>query len=185
MPMLRRARARGRRRKLDARLTLVRSDIRALPFAPGSFEIVIAPYGVLQSMSGPEDLAAALRAAAHVIAPGGVFWIDIAVEVASWPEYRNRVRWRQRPDAPRDATLIESVRQDRARRLTVFRQQYTQRRRRRTITRDFDLCFYTPSVRQLHAMLRRAGFHVDGTTDYAGLAWQKGSDSLVVRATRV
>ncbi len=184
MAMLRRARARARKARLGPRLQLVRSDIRALPFAANAFDTVIAPYGLVQSMPGAEALAAALRAVGGVLSPGGSLWIDIAVEVPRWPEYRNRVRWRQPKHSTRDATLVESVRQDRARRMTIFRQVYTQRRRSGTIKRDFELCFYTPTLNQLRAQLAAAGLVMDQPRDYEGRAWTSRSETLVVRATR-
>lgn len=184
MPMLRRARTRARKAALGSRLRLVRSDIRALPFAPDAFGTVIAPYGVVQSMPGADALAAALHAVARVLAPGGSVWIDLAVEVPRWPEYRNRVRWRQPKDSTRDATLVESVRQDRAKRMTIFRQVYTQRRRRGTIKRDFELCFYTPSLSQLRSQLASAGLVMEPPRDYDGRAWHSRSDTLVVRAKK-
>jgi ubiquinone/menaquinone biosynthesis C-methylase UbiE len=184
MPMLRRARTRARKAALGSRLRLVRSDIRALPFASNAFETVIAPYGVVQSMPGADALASALHAVSRVLAPGGSIWIDVAVEVPRWPEYRNRVRWRQPEDSMRDATLVESVRQDRARRMTIFRQVYTQRRRSGTIKRDFELCFYTPSLGQLRSQLAAAGFTVEPPRDYEGRAWHRGSETLVVKARK-
>jgi SAM-dependent methyltransferase len=182
MPMLRRARARARRSALGARLRLVRADIRTLPFAADAFETVIAPYGVLQSMPGAEALAGALQAIARVIIPEGSLWIDVALDVPRWPEYRNRVRWRQPEGSTRGATLVESVRQDRAKRLTIFRQVYTRRRRGRTLERDFELRFYTPSVAQLRNQLAAAGLAVETLCDYDGRAWRTGSKALIVRA---
>jgi SAM-dependent methyltransferase len=184
MPMLRRARTRARKAALGSRLRLVRSDIRALPFASNAFGTVIAPYGVLQSMPGADGLADALNAVSRVLAPGGSVWIDVAVEVPRWPEYRNRVRWRQPKNSTRDATLVESVRQDRAKRMTIFRQVYTQRRRSGTIRRDFELCFYTPSLSQLRSQLAAAGLTVEPPRDYEGRAWHSRSGTLVVRARR-
>ena len=184
MPMLRRARSRARKAALRSRLRLVRSDIRALPFAANAFETAIAPYGVVQSMPGADALAAALQAVSRVLTPGGSVWIDVAVEVPRWPEYRNRVRWRQPANSTRDATLVESVRQDRAKRTTIFRQVYTQRRRSGTIRRDFELCFYTPSLTQLRSQLAAAGFTVEPPRDYEGRAWHSRSETLVVHARR-
>ena len=184
MPMLRRSRTRARKAALGSRLQLVRSDIRALPFASNAFETIIAPYGVMQSMPGAAALAAALHAISRVLAPGGSVWIDVAVEVPRWPEYRNRVRWRQPKDSTRDATLVESVRQDRATRMTIFRQVYTQRRRRGTIKRDFELCFYTPSLSQLRSQLASAGLVMEPPRDYDGRAWTSRSETLVVQARR-
>ena len=52
VPMLKRARRRLRRARLPVRL--LRGDIRALPFARRfRFDLVMAPYGILQSHAGP------------------------------------------------------------------------------------------------------------------------------------
>jgi ubiquinone/menaquinone biosynthesis C-methylase UbiE len=184
MPMLRRARARARHAGVTSRLRLVRSDIRALPFRQDTFATAIAPYGVVQSMPGAAALADALHAVGRVLAPGGSVWIDVAVEVARWPEYRNRVRWRQPKQDARGATLVESVRQDRATRMTIFRQVFTQRRRNATIKRDFELCFYTPSVAQLRRQLASAGLVMEPPRDHEGRAWHTGSATLVVLARK-
>src|SRR3954466_2012996 len=59
-PMLARARARVRRARLGSRLQLVRGDIRHLPFPSGPrrgrFAMVMAPYGMLQSLLRERDL---------------------------------------------------------------------------------------------------------------------------------
>src|SRR5687767_15882003 len=48
--MLSRAHRRVRRARLGGRVSLVRGDIRALPFPAAAFSAVIAAYGVLQSL---------------------------------------------------------------------------------------------------------------------------------------
>ena len=56
-PMLARARQRVRRAKLAARVHLIRGDIRHLPFPrPSPFGLVMAPYGMLQSLLREADL---------------------------------------------------------------------------------------------------------------------------------
>jgi ubiquinone/menaquinone biosynthesis C-methylase UbiE len=62
-PMLERA----RERPAASRYRLIRGDIRALPFRPRTFSMVLAPYGILQSLIRPRDLAAALASAARVM----------------------------------------------------------------------------------------------------------------------
>src|SRR5947208_11094304 len=52
-PMLARAIANSPPRQLTNLLRLVRGDIRALPFFDRSFAMVIAPYGILQSLTQP------------------------------------------------------------------------------------------------------------------------------------
>src|SRR5712692_9828579 len=58
-------------------LQLVRADIRALPFAAGEFRAVLAPYGMLQSLTRERDLQATLVSVARVLEPGGLFGIDL------------------------------------------------------------------------------------------------------------
>src|SRR6185295_9304796 len=55
--MLARARQRIKRGRLTTRARLIRGDIRALPFPASTFPLVIAPYGVLQSLLRERDLA--------------------------------------------------------------------------------------------------------------------------------
>ena len=71
------------RRRADppARCDLVRGDIRVLPFAPGAFGTVIAPYGILQSLLADRDLAATLDSVARVLEPGGTFGLDLVPDV--------------------------------------------------------------------------------------------------------
>ena len=165
-------------------LRLVRGDIRALPFDARSFPMVVAPYGVLQSLIRPRDLAATLASVARVIAPGGIFGIDLVPDVPHWREYENRVQLRGRAgDA--QLTLIESVRQDPARRLTTFVQKYVERRGDRTREHRFDLTFRTLSVPQMTRQLERAGFAVDAVLgDYQGRPWDDRADVWIILARR-
>jgi ubiquinone/menaquinone biosynthesis C-methylase UbiE len=55
-PMLRRAVARLRRARSEHRPRLVRGDIRTLPFRAEAFSLVMAPYGILQSLVRERDL---------------------------------------------------------------------------------------------------------------------------------
>ena len=165
-------------------LRLVRGDIRALPFDARSFPMVVAPYGVLQSLIRPRDLAATLASVARVIAPGGIFGIDLVPDVPHWREYENRVQLRGRAgDA--QLTLIESVRQDPARRLTTFVQKYVERRGDRTREHRFDLTFRTLSVPEMARQLERTGFLVDAVLgDYQGRPWDDRADVWIILARR-
>ena len=60
--MLDRARLRVRRARLGSLVQLVRGDIRHLPFPDRRFSLVMAPYGILQSLLRERDLAATLDA---------------------------------------------------------------------------------------------------------------------------
>src|SRR5688572_30092280 len=55
-PMLARSLARARRLPVARRPAIVRGDIRTLPFGPAGFNLVVAPYGMLQSLISDPDL---------------------------------------------------------------------------------------------------------------------------------
>ena len=167
------------------RLTLVRGDIRALPFASGCFSMVLAPYGLLQSLLGDRDLVATLDSVARVLAPGAIFGIDLVPDVPNWREYHNRVQLRGRAAGGAHLTLIESVRQAPHRRLTTFEQRYVERRDRRTTEHRFELTFRTVSVPQMTRWLERAGFLVHAVLgDYRGRPWDERADVWIILARR-
>ena len=58
--MLTRGRARVRRARLGSRVKLIRGDIRHLPFPDRTFPLVMAPYGILQSLLDERVLTATL-----------------------------------------------------------------------------------------------------------------------------
>ncbi|OFW28611.1 MAG: hypothetical protein A3H97_05245 [Acidobacteria bacterium RIFCSPLOWO2_02_FULL_65_29] len=191
-PMLARARQkvqrarRGRGGRWAGRLLLVRGDIRALPFGVSRFRMVLAPYGVLQSLVRPRDLSAALDAVARVIAPGGIFGVDLVPDVPAWQEYRNRIPLRGPAASGAHVTLVESVRQDRRRRLTIFEQCYQQRRGQHTSEHRFELTFRTIPVRAMVERLQRAGFAVSAVLgDYRGRPWDERADVWIILAKRV
>jgi len=174
-------------RAFQARRTmrLVRGDIRALPFAAAMFSMVIAPYGILQSLTRARDLSATLRSVAHVLPPGGVFGLDLVPDVPNWREYRNRVQLRGRSRGAQ-VTLIESVSQDRGRRLTTFEQRYVERRGGDTREHRFELTFRTLMVPQMTRELERAGFAVDSVLgDYRGRPWDPRADVWIILAKKV
>ena len=49
--------------------------------------MVLAPYGILQSLLRDRDLAATLARSARVLTPGGLFGIDLVPDVPHWREY--------------------------------------------------------------------------------------------------
>ena len=186
-PMLERARRRVTKspgRQITKFLRLVRGDIRQLPFEDQTFPMVLAPYGILQSLIRPRDLKATLASVARVIAPGGTFGIDLVPDVPKWREYSNRVQLHGKVGSAQ-LTLIESVRQDPTRRLTTFEQKYVERRGSRTREHRFDLTFRTLSVPQMMQQLERAGFTVDAVLgDYGGRPWDDRADVWIIVARR-
>ena len=172
---------RGRTGRLD----LVRGDIRTLPFSAASFSMVLAPYGILQSLLGDGDLAATLDSVARVLGRGGTFGIDLVPDVPNWREYDNRVQLRGRAAGGRHLTLIESVRQDPRRRLTMFDQRYVERRGGRQMEHRFSLTFRTLSITQMSRRLERAGFTVDTVLgDYQGRPWDERAEVWILLARR-
>jgi ubiquinone/menaquinone biosynthesis C-methylase UbiE len=188
-PML--AHAARRIRALAARrrghLRLVRGDIRALPFGSHQFDIVLAAYGVLQSLTRERDLAATLASISRVIVPGGLLGVDLVPDVPNWHEYRNRVQLSGRAAGGSHLTLIESVQQDRARRLTTFEQRYIRRKRgRRPEEHRFTLTFRTIPVRGMVRRLESAGFRVERLLgDYQGRPWDARADVWILLAKKV
>jgi SAM-dependent methyltransferase len=183
--MLARARQRIRRARLQSRLALVRGDIRALPFA-ARFGLVMAPYGILQSLLDDNDLTATLASVATVLPRGGSFGMDLVADLPAWDEYKRERRmsgWR--PGHKVHVTLYESVRQDRARGLTIFEQEYVERRGRERVSRRFDLTFRTVSVPRMSSRLEAAGFRVTAVLgDYDGKPWDPRAEVWIILAER-
>ena len=97
----------------------MRGDIRALPFAPAPFSHGARAVRHSAVAAGDRDLVATLESVARVLAPGGLFGIDLVPDVPNWREYDNRVQLRGRAAGGTHLTLVESVRQDPQRRLTT------------------------------------------------------------------
>ncbi len=167
------------------RLRIVRGDIRALPFKAGRFHTVLAPYGILQSLLRDRDLESTLASVARVLRPGGRFGVDLVPDVPNWREYTNSVQLSGRTTGGARLTLIESVRQDRARRLTTFDQRYVERRGLQRTEHQFELTFRTLSIPQMTRRLEAAGFAVDRVLgDYRGRPWDARADVWIVLARK-
>lgn len=176
-----------RRRGQAARgLSLVRADIRVLPFRAETFGAVLAPYGLLQSLLRDRDLVATLEAVRRVLKRGGTFGIDLVPDVPRWREYSNRVQMRGRASGGARLTLVESVRQDHRRRVTVFDQEYRRRVGRAVTVHRFSLTFRTLPVGRMTRLLERAGFAVRRVCgDYRGRPWDEHSDVWILVAEKV
>jgi ubiquinone/menaquinone biosynthesis C-methylase UbiE len=196
--MLARARQRVTRGKLQRKVRLVRGDIRFLPFADaplsrrsakreGGFQMVLAPYGMLQSLLRERDLQATLAAVHRVLKKGGTFGVELVADLPSWQEYEKRISltgWRRRPGGAH-VTLTETVRQDRKKGLTIFDQEFTERRGRKTQSRTFSLAFRTLTVPQMVRRLEKAGFEVTALLgDYRGREWDPRADVWVILARK-
>ncbi len=189
--MLARAARRARSLKPPAgksrrrRLPLLRADIRALPFADAAFSAVIAPYGILQSLTSDRDLKATLDAVARVVKPGGIFGLDLVPDVPNWKEYSQRIQMRGKAARGTHLTLLESVRQDRRQKLTVFEQTYVERRGKAITEHRFDLTFRTLPITVMRRRLEKAGFDIDLVLgDYQGGPWDERADVWIILARR-
>jgi SAM-dependent methyltransferase len=189
MSMLARGQARVRRLRASGAPTLVRGDITALPFPAASFDLVAAPYGILQSLLDDAVLDATMASVARVLKPGGTFGIDLVSDLPSWSEYRDRTKLRGTRGTGRNLvriTLVESVTQDRRRGITTFDQEFIERRGRDVRRHQFTLSFRTVSVEDLAFRLNRAGFRVKAVLgDYHGGPWDERADVWLMLAERV
>ena len=173
--------ARGKKR-----LQFVRGDVRFLPFEAGSFKTVLAPYGILQSLVRDKDLKAALAAVAQVLEPGGLFGVDLVPDVPNWQEYSNRIQMKGKAAGGAHLTLVESVRQDRKKHLTIFEQTYIERRGRQVKEHTFDLTFRTLPIPTFTKRLEKAGFAIEAILgDYRGGPWDERADVWIMLARRL
>jgi SAM-dependent methyltransferase len=183
--MLARAARRVTRYRLQPRLTLALGDMRALPFRRGAFGLVMAPYGVLQSLTRDGDLKSALASVRRVLRRGGRFVIDLVPDLVEWSEYEGKKTLSGTMGGGTKVSLIESVRQDARRGLTIFDQRYTTVRGRRREVHEFSLTFRTVSIPAMRARLERAGFAVDAVLgDYQGGPIDLRADVWVILARR-
>ena len=182
--------AKGKQRLKRARLTgvasLVRGDIRGLPFRgrPG-FALVMAPYGILQSLTREADLRATLESVHRVLRKGGTFGIDLVPDLPAWSEYDRRVSLKGKRGRSAHVTLVETVRQDERRGLTIFDHEYIERQGRRKTVHRFSLTFRTISVPQMRRRLEAAGFEIAAVLgDYRGGPWDSRSDVWMILARK-
>jgi hypothetical protein len=123
----------------------------------------------------------------RVLRPGGTFGLELAADLPSWEEYRRRISlqgWRGRRGGSH-VTLVETVRQDRARRRTIFDQEFTERSGGRRRVHRFSLAFRTLSVPQMARRLEKAGFEISALLgDYRGRAWDARADVWLILARR-
>jgi ubiquinone/menaquinone biosynthesis C-methylase UbiE len=184
--MLARADRRLRRARLRDRVHLVRADIAALPFSGQTFSAVIAPYGILQSLLSDRLLAATLAGVNRVLASGGGFGLELVPDVPRWQETDRKVSLvGLRGPHGKPVTLIESVRQDRSRRITTFDHEFVEGTGASCRALRFTVRFRTLRVPAMVRRLQRAGFVVDATYGgYRGEPWSDRADTWIVVARK-
>jgi ubiquinone/menaquinone biosynthesis C-methylase UbiE len=182
--MLARARMKVRRARLASRVKLIRSDIRHLPFPDKAFELVMAPYGILQSLLDEKLLSATLKDVRRVIARDGIFGLELVADLPAWDEYSNRLSLRgNRGPNGKPIALVESVKQDRRNHITRFEQEFVEGRGKTATRKKFSLAFRTLSVPQMVQRLEKAGFEVAALLgDYQGGPWDLRADVWIILA---
>jgi ubiquinone/menaquinone biosynthesis C-methylase UbiE len=182
--MLARARMKVRRARLASRVKLIRGDIRHLPFPDKSFGLVMAPYGILQSLLDEKLLSATLKDVRRVIARHGIFGLELVADLPAWDEYSNRMSLRgKRGPNGKPIALVESVKQDRRNHITRFEQEFVEGRGKSATRKKFNLAFRTLSVPQMVQRLERAGFEIAALLgDYQGGPWDLRADVWIILA---
>jgi len=182
--MLALAQKRARRVPKKSRPALCRGDIRQLPFADHSFGVVLASYGMLQSLLNDRDLESALTEAVRVLRPGGVFGVDLVPDLPRWAAHGAREQFAGTLRGAR-VRLIESVRQDRRRRLTIFNEEFIVSRGRREDRRKFTLTFRSLAMATIVERIERAGCRIDAVLgDYRGRPWDEWAEVWVILARK-
>jgi ubiquinone/menaquinone biosynthesis C-methylase UbiE len=184
--MLARARTRLKRAKLHNRIQLIRGDIGHLPFPSQSFSLVIAPYGILQSLLDEQVLAATLTDVQRVLTRGGTFGLELVADLPAWDEYTNRLTLRgERGPHGKPIRLIETVKQDRKNHITRFEQRFVEGRGGSATSRKFSLAFRTLTVPQMVQRLEQAGMEVSALLgDYQGGPWDLRAEVWIILARR-
>ncbi len=122
-----------------------------------------------------------------MLEPGGVLGVELVADLPAWEEYKKRVSlkgWRRQRGGAH-VTLTETVRQDRARRLTIFDQEFIERRGRQVRRQQFALTFRTLSVPQVKRRLEKAGFEVTAVLgDYQGGPWDPRAEVWMMLARK-
>ncbi len=183
--MLRRVAPRARRARAN-RPPLTRGDVTRLPFADASFRLVMAPYGLLQSLLSDVMLARAIREAWRVLEPGGRFGLDLVPDVPKWREYTRKLVFSS-TEGPRGVpiSLRETVRQDRSKALTTFEQEYIEGRGAAKTVTPFTIRFRTLPLPAIARRVERAGFEVEAVLgDYRGAAWDRRADVWLLLARK-
>jgi ubiquinone/menaquinone biosynthesis C-methylase UbiE len=182
--MLARARMRVRRAKLHSRVKLIRGDIRHLPFPDKSFPLVMAPYGILQSLLDERLLSATLKDVQRVLGRNGRFGVELVADLPAWDECSNRVTFRsKRGPHGKPIQLIESVTQDRRKHITRFEQEFVEGRGKSATRKKFRLAFRTLTVPQMVQRLEKAGLEVSALLgDYQGGPWDLRAEVWIILA---
>lgn len=167
-------------------MQLIRGDIRQLPFPDATFPLVMAPYGILQSLLDERLLAETLKDVRRVLTRRGTFGLELVAELPAWDEYANRTTLRgARGPHGKPIVLVESVKQDRRKHITRFEQTFVEGRGPSATRKTFRIAFRTLSVPQMVQRLEKAGLEVSALLgDYQGGPWDLRAEVWIILARR-
>jgi len=182
--MLARGRQRVKRARVGSAVKLIRGDIRYLPFPDKTFPLVMAPYGILQSLLDERVLTQTLKDVQRVLKKNGTFGLELVADLPAWEEYSKHTSLRgKRGPHGKPIVLIESVKQDRKNHITRFEQEFVEGRGKSATRKKFSLAFRTLSVPQMVQRLEKAGFEVDALLgDYQGGPWDLRAEVWIILA---
>jgi ubiquinone/menaquinone biosynthesis C-methylase UbiE len=171
---------------MTSRVKLLRGDIRHLPFADKTFPLVMAPYGILQSLLDEKVLSATLKEVNRVLTRKGTFGLELVADLPAWEEYSKQTSLRgQKGPNGKPIALIESVKQDRKHHITRFEQEFVEGRGKAVTRKKFSLAFRTLSVPQMVQRLEKAGLEVSALLgDYQGGPWDLRAEVWIILARR-
>ena len=181
--MLARARQRLRRARLRRRCwCAATSGICRFAAGRGSI-LVMAPYGMLQSLTRERDLRPTLDGRRRACCRAAACSRSISCPTCrAGPNTIAASACRARAGRG-TIRLTESVRQDRRGALTIFDQEFIERRGDGASARRFSLTFRTISVPQMRQRLERAGFRIDAVLgDYDGGPFDARADVWIILA---
>ena len=146
----------------------------------------MAPYGILQSLLDEQLLMATLKDVCRVLTRKGTFGLELVADLPAWDEYANRITLRgARGPHGKPIQLIETVKQDRKKHITRFKQTFVEGRGASKTRKTFTLAFRNLTVPQMAERLERAGLEVSALLgDYQGGPWDMRADVWIILARK-
>jgi SAM-dependent methyltransferase len=135
----------------------VQGRAESIPFADGSFDLVIFPYNGLQCILQPQNRLLALRETRRVLRRGGRFVLEICPLFATRPLEQDAHRYTFVDDSI-SVTLVESISRDRDRGITTYDMLYSVEGEPDTRV-VLDVAILEPG--DLVRMLQSSGFRVE------------------------
>jgi 2-polyprenyl-6-methoxyphenol hydroxylase-like FAD-dependent oxidoreductase len=157
---------------------MVARNIRFLPFRRGTVRSRDGASGTW-SLVRESDLKATLASVAGVLARGGLFGVDLVPDLPVWKRCRNKVRFADAPRSKSRITLVESVRQDRAKRHSTGNIEQA------AANKSAVSLVFRRYRAQMTGRLENAGFRIKAVLgDYSGQPWDPRADVWLILAEK-